>query len=1286
VETATEFKVGIRSMPYLADHAFQDMAVLPGSFYIETALSLEREASGSVPGLLRNVKFHNPVVLSAEDTVIKVEVRDLGDGQVEYAFYEAGVTGGGTRETPAPQPAARLEIDRRPTSIPAPGAGALSIEAFQRRAHVVIDAGLFYGRLRENGNQYGPHFQRVSSIWRTGDQALGRVSAARRRGGTGPHCLNTSLLDSVTQLLAPFFLGRRETFVLRSIESIAIWDAGFPDTLWGHATLAPEREGGGNGRSGNVRMFDGAGRPYLELSGVAVTFLGRAGAGDEKAGLNLLVASNFTAEPLEDSLKFWGDHFGVPVRPEFAPYDQVFQQLLGTASAFRRNRDGVNVILLSLEEWAAGDRRAAPAPSRERAEQCFGNHRSRRVLPNGLEIVQLNGYETDHLYREIFEEQCYLRHGISLEDGATVVDIGANIGLFSLFVTGRCPNAKVYAFEPAPVVYELLKANCDAYGSNLRALNVGVSDRPKTATFTFYEKSSVFSGFHSDEAEDRRAIQSVVRGMLTEGAVAGESVEDYVGELTADRLQRTRHECRLTSVSEIIREHRIDRIDLLKIDAEKSELDILAGIDDGDWPKIDQIVLEIHDRTRTAVTLIETLLAGKGYRCTVERQALLAQAGFYNLYATRRAAGEVAAAHAARQAAGRLSGNIRDFCAALRSFMDQAAAPLILCLCPRTPVALANPALAAALSDAEQTLLAEVSAMRNVHAIGSTSLSRRYPVSDYYDPHTHQLGHVPYTPACYAAIGTAAFRAIFGLRTGPFKVAVLDCDNTLWNGVCGEDGPAGIEVTAAHRALQEFMIRQMHAGMLLCLCSKNNEQDVLEVFEQRNDMPLKREHLIAWRINWNSKSENIRSLAHELGLGLDSFIFIDDNPVDCADVRFNCPEVVTLQLPRGTESFASFLDHVWAFDRTGSTAEDRNRTRMYQEGAQRRRFREQSLSLKDFVRGLELRVEIADATEEDCGRASQLSYRTNQFNLTTVRRSESEIRTLLKRSDIRCLVVRVTDRFGDYGLVGVAICEAGADRYRVDTLLLSCRVLGRGVEHAVLSRLGERALKEGKRLVELRCLPTRKNQIALDFISRIGDRFRNGDGTTWIFPAEHLASLEYDPDETSSDAGEAAASAAAETTAPRAAAELGGGAGMSERLQRIADELGDVDRLARAVEQHRLGDPSPVAAADSTPTSGLEAAVADIWRRVLGRRHIGLNDNFIDAGGTSLKAVQVIAAIRRELKQTLSIVSLFECPTVALLAARIGAASGEAGGESPATAAALRGERRRHNIVRQHVS
>ena len=170
-EASAEFRIGVRSVPYLADHGFQDMVVLPGSFYIEMALRVDRELSKRVPGLVRNVTFHNPIILSAEDTVIKVEVRDHGDGRVEYTFYEAGVENGSARP-PAQQYAAKLEIDRT-TSTSLAGIDAFSIEAFQAQSHAVIDSEQFYKTLRQNGNQYGPRFQNVVSIWRAGDQSLG---------------------------------------------------------------------------------------------------------------------------------------------------------------------------------------------------------------------------------------------------------------------------------------------------------------------------------------------------------------------------------------------------------------------------------------------------------------------------------------------------------------------------------------------------------------------------------------------------------------------------------------------------------------------------------------------------------------------------------------------------------------------------------------------------------------------------------------------------------------------------------------------------------------------------------------------------------------------------------------------------------------------------------------------------------------------------------------------------------------------------------------------------------
>ena len=170
-------------------------------------------------------------------------------------------------------------------------------------------------------------------------------------------------------------------------------------------------------------------------------------------------------------------------------------------------------------------------------------------------------------------------------------------------------------------------------------------------------------------------------------------------------------------------------------------------------------------------------------------------------------------------------------------------------------------------------------------------------------------------PGGYVAIGTTLFRALVSSNSQPLKVIVLDCDNTLWQGVCAEDGVLGISVTEGHRHLQEFAVEQMKSGMLICLCSKNNEKDVFQIFEQRKEMLLKREHFISWRLNWNQKSDNLKALAQELNLGLESFLLIDDNPVECAEVRINCPEVLTLQLPQKSETIPSFLNGIWPLGR-----------------------------------------------------------------------------------------------------------------------------------------------------------------------------------------------------------------------------------------------------------------------------------------------------------------------------------------------------------------------------------
>ncbi|MGH7830031.1 MAG: HAD-IIIC family phosphatase, partial [Candidatus Binatia bacterium] len=417
-------------------------------------------------------------------------------------------------------------------------------------------------------------------------------------------------------------------------------------------------------------------------------------------------------------------------------------------------------------------------------------------------------------------------------------------------------------------------------------------------------------------------------------------------------------------------------------------------------------------------------------------------------------------------------------------------------------------------ADLEERIADSLSEVAGVEVITTSELAATYPVAESYDSHADRLARVPYTPLFFTALGTMIARRLYAVRCVPHKVIALDCDGTLWKGVCGEDGPEGIEIDAARKGLQEFMVRQHERGMLLCLCSKNNEEDVFAVFERRGDMILRRDHLTAWRVDWNAKSQNLQSLSRELGLGLDSFIYIDDDPVECAAVRESCPEVLTLQLPKAPERIAGFLRHVWPFDRRKMTREDSERAALYRQHIMREHVRRQSPTLRQFLADLGLEIDIAPLTLKDVARVSELTLRTNQFNLTTARRTEAEIRRLLEPGGGECLVVRVKDRFGDYGLVGVLIFEARDNSLMVDTFLLGCRALGRGVEHRMVSRLGEIGQERCLRHIILRCVPSGKNRPAVDFLDglQIGVKEPFEKGFLIRIPVEQAAALSYDPE------------------------------------------------------------------------------------------------------------------------------------------------------------------------------
>lgn len=287
----------------------------------------------------------------------------------------------------------------------------------------------------------------------------------------------------------------------------------------------------------------------------------------------------------------------------------------------------------------------------ERAAQAGGGPAPRRcLLPNGMEVAYQSRAEVGFFYHDIFEKQIYVRHGVEIKDGDCGFDVGANVGFFTLFAHRRARNVRVYAFEPAPPLFEALNDNVARHGVNARLFNCGVSDRCRTAAFTFYPHSSGMSSFYADEREEREALRAIMRNQLRQGVAGMEQVMLHADDLLDERLKALRYECRLRTLSEVISEERVGVIDFLKVDVQKSELDVLRGIADGDWPKIRQIVVEVHDLDGRLGEIRE-ILEARGYAVSVEQDDHYEQSILYNLFARR--------AGATPDAAGRLDEDSR---------------------------------------------------------------------------------------------------------------------------------------------------------------------------------------------------------------------------------------------------------------------------------------------------------------------------------------------------------------------------------------------------------------------------------------------------------------------------------------------------------------------------------------------------------------------------------------------------------------------------------------------------
>ena len=346
------------------------------------------------------------------------------------------------------------------------------------------------------------------------------------------------------------------------------------------------------------------------------------------------------------------------------------------------------------------------------------------------------------------------------------------------------------------------------------------------------------------------------------------------------------------------------------------------------------------------------------------------------------------------------------------------------------------------------------------------------------------------------------FRALTGQTK---KCLVLDLDNTLWGGILGEDGLAGIQIGpeypgSAYLAFQHAILDLQKRGILLAIASRNNPADVDEVFARHEKMVLKREHFASMKVHWGPKSESLQKIASELNIGLEHLVFVDDNPAECEEVARNLPMVTAIGLPAQPEKFVSELFRDGWFDGLAFSGEDRRRGQLYRQREEAESLRNNSASLEEFYDSLEMELTFAPLRKASLARSAQLTQKTNQFNVTTFRYTEAELADLMRLPDWLLTTVTVRDRFGDNGIVGLSMACFRADTLEVQTFLLSCRVIGRGIESAMLAYLCEQAIQRGARVLSGRVIPTQKNVPARDVFERHGfTKVSEADGDTTVW-------------------------------------------------------------------------------------------------------------------------------------------------------------------------------------------
>ncbi|MGE4297657.1 MAG: HAD-IIIC family phosphatase [Desulfovibrionaceae bacterium] len=383
-------------------------------------------------------------------------------------------------------------------------------------------------------------------------------------------------------------------------------------------------------------------------------------------------------------------------------------------------------------------------------------------------------------------------------------------------------------------------------------------------------------------------------------------------------------------------------------------------------------------------------------------------------------------------------------------------------------------------------LRALAASLPNTYCVDVNDVMLRAGAANVMAPRQWYGSRTPYTPLGFALLAQEYFKYVRAIRGQVKKCLVLDCDNVLWGGIVGEDGPEGIRLGPDHKGepyldFQRAVLDLSATGVIIALCSKNNAADVMEVLEKHPHMLLRDEHVAAYRINWRDKPANLRELARELNIGLGSMVFMDDSAFEIEAVRMLAPEVEAVHLSADhPENNVGILRGCGLFDRLSLSSEDRQRGTMYKAQVRRNTLRQEASSLDAYLGELAMRATLGRAGRAEMPRVAQLAQRTNQFNLTTRRHTEDDVAAFAARGG-EVVYLDLEDRLGPLGIIGACMVDCVGDEALIDSFFLSCRAIGRTAETLLLDTVLGLCAAKGMRVVRGEYIPTAKNSITATF-------------------------------------------------------------------------------------------------------------------------------------------------------------------------------------------------------------